>query len=543
MSRIKNRANQPPVHSISDPRKVQAPRTRPSRKAAEAKLINQANEGAHKAQRRRDTNTAAAPQREPTTPEITDRGTVKKAQSYLRRTGFQTDRVAGKWTDNTRKALQEFQASVGREGTGKLDSDSWRKLQRVHQRTRNFPNKLGPGLKGQRVHALQSRLQKLGYNSGDKDGVYDRQVAAAVKQFRAGDRRLEGTSGAIGKGGQERLKEIAKSMNHAPFYRRVKPSQERKLADKRMSRAAARVGREGAQGVGLASKRAREVTTIQQHLRAAGYRPGGVDGIFGTRTEGAVKQFQKRSLLPETGRVDTPTWKRLKKATLETNSPTSPAQQIGERNSRAVERSERLLKNLGFKTGKVDGNYTRKTQEAVDRFRKKNKLKGIGNGVTDHTLKAMKRIEQKQALQGIGKPFKTMGYVRGTPRQIKVAKVDGKLLELGTAKAYMKMKQAASKDGINLHLISGFRTMGEQEYLYRCYKTGSCNNGNVAAPPGYSNHQSGVAVDLNTQGISSSQGTGPVYNWLARNAHKFGFKRIPVEHWHWEHQPGLKLYR
>jgi hypothetical protein len=71
--------------------------------------------------------------------------------------------------------------------------------------------------------------------------------------------------------------------------------------------------------------------------------------------------------------------------------------------------------------------------------------------------------------------------------------------------------------------------MSQQQYLYSCYVNCSCNNCNLAAKPGYSNHQSGSALDLNT----SAPG---VYAWLSKNAGKFGFKRtVPSEAWHWEY--------
>lgn len=67
-----------------------------------------------------------------------------------------------------------------------------------------------------------------------------------------------------------------------------------------------------------------------------------------------------------------------------------------------------------------------------------------------------------------------------------------------------------------------------------CYRSKRCNNGNLAAAPGTSNHGIGLAVDLN----SSAKG---VYSWLSKNAHKYGFIRtVASEKWHWEHRVGWK---
>jgi hypothetical protein len=121
------------------------------------------------------------------------------------------------------------------------------------------------------------------------------------------------------------------------------------------------------------------------------------------------------------------------------------------------------------------------------------------------------------------------GYRSGRAFSICVTTIDGKLVEVNTANAYLRMRRAAKNRGVYLHINSGFRTMAQQRYLYHCYLTRSCNGGNLAAPPGYSNHQSGHALDLNT----SAPG---VYSFLSRYGRNYGFRRtVPSEAWHWEH--------
>ena len=120
------------------------------------------------------------------------------------------------------------------------------------------------------------------------------------------------------------------------------------------------------------------------------------------------------------------------------------------------------------------------------------------------------------------------GYVNGNSFKLEAVTVDGKLVQRKTANAYMVMAKAAQKDGVHLHIVSGFRSESEQKYLYHCYTSCSCNGCNLAAKPGYSNHQSGHALDLNTS-------TGGVYGWLEHHAAHFGFKRtVSGEPWHWE---------
>jgi hypothetical protein len=84
------------------------------------------------------------------------------------------------------------------------------------------------------------------------------------------------------------------------------------------------------------------------------------------------------------------------------------------------------------------------------------------------------------------------------------------------------MVAAAKKDGVNLQINSAHRSRAEQERLYAAYLNGT---GNLAAKPGTSNHEKGQAIDFkNTPGA---------YDWLAKNAEKYGFKNLPGEPWHY----------
>lgn len=125
------------------------------------------------------------------------------------------------------------------------------------------------------------------------------------------------------------------------------------------------------------------------------------------------------------------------------------------------------------------------------------------------------------------------GYKSGSAYSITVVKADGKPIEIATASMYGRMQRAAAKAGVSIRVVSGFRTNAEQKYLYGCYVNKNCNGGNLAARPGYSNHQSGHALDLNT----SSPGVG---SWLNAHADEYGFRRtVASEPWHWEYWGGM----
>ncbi len=125
-------------------------------------------------------------------------------------------------------------------------------------------------------------------------------------------------------------------------------------------------------------------------------------------------------------------------------------------------------------------------------------------------------------------------YVNGSPGGEKYCvRIDGENVVTSTAAVFNVMKNAAASAGITLRVNSGFRTQSEQQYFYNCYIYKNCNSGNLAAKPGWSNHQNGIALDINSP--------SNVYNWLVRNASRYGFVRtVPSEVWHWEYRPGSR---
>lgn len=119
------------------------------------------------------------------------------------------------------------------------------------------------------------------------------------------------------------------------------------------------------------------------------------------------------------------------------------------------------------------------------------------------------------------------GYKKGKPLRIRVITIGWADVEISTARAYRKMEAAAAKDGIELSIRSGFRSHDRQHWLYQAWREGY---GNKAARPGFSNHQSGRALDLHVDRDTLA--------WLSRYAKRYGFKQtVRGEPWHWEFTP------
>lgn len=60
--------------------------------------------------------------------------------------------------------------------------------------------------------------------------------------------------------------------------------------------------------------RGEDVKTVQESLQQLGFQPGPVDGVFGTKTENAVIQFQEEHALYADGIVGPITWQSLRQA-------------------------------------------------------------------------------------------------------------------------------------------------------------------------------------------------------------------------------------
>jgi len=107
------------------------------------------------------------------------------------------------------------------------------------------------------------------------------------------------------------------------------------------------------------------------------------------------------------------------------------------------------------------------------------------------------------------------------------------------AAQWNRMAAAAAADGITLSPTSGYRTYDHQ---LRLWTSALSRYGSAAAarrwvaPPGNSNHGWGLAVD---EGViyNNRSPSNPVYQWLTRNAGRFGFwQRMSWEPWHWEYR-------
>jgi len=117
--------------------------------------------------------------------------------------------------------------------------------------------------------------------------------------------------------------------------------------------------------------------------------------------------------------------------------------------------------------------------------------------------------------------------------------------------AWQALKQAAMKDGVILQMASAFRSMNYQAQLIQNkIKQGqdlsSILNTNTA--PGHSEHHTGCAIDITTDGVkplTDEFDQSNAFEWLTKHAIDFGYlmsypkdnqQGIIYEPWHWCYQ-------
>ena len=124
----------------------------------------------------------------------------------------------------------------------------------------------------------------------------------------------------------------------------------------------------------------------------------------------------------------------------------------------------------------------------------------------------------------------------------------------------LRMKEKAKKDGIYLVFLSGYRSISLQKDIFYSLKSTrnqeAAERARVSAPPGYSEHSTGFAIDIGdatqreTDFETEFENT-KAFGWLKKNAAKFHFKLsfnkdnkyIDYEPWHWRYEGSIEALK
>jgi len=124
----------------------------------------------------------------------------------------------------------------------------------------------------------------------------------------------------------------------------------------------------------------------------------------------------------------------------------------------------------------------------------------------------------------------------------------------------LNMRKEARKDGIYLVFLSGYRSINLQKEIFYSLKSfrnqEAAERARVSAPPGYSEHSTGFAIDIGdatqreTDFETEFENTD-AFRWLIKNAAKFHFKLsfnkknkyIDYEPWHWRYEGSIEALK
>ena len=135
-----------------------------------------------------------------------------------------------------------------------------------------------------------------------------------------------------------------------------------------------------------------------------------------------------------------------------------------------------------------------------------------------------------------------------------------KTLQTPACDAFLEMQKAAAADGVTVWMQSGYRSVKYQTSLYerktKYYLDKGYDNATakekaaaVVNPPGYSEHNCGLAADLNSPehtGLDEGFEKTAAFRWLCEHAGDYGFilrypkdaedkTEIIYEPWHWRY--------
>lgn len=142
------------------------------------------------------------------------------------------------------------------------------------------------------------------------------------------------------------------------------------------------------------------------------------------------------------------------------------------------------------------------------------------------------------------------GYADAVELEDVEPNIVGRLQRLApsTARDWRAMKAAAHTAGVELLLVSGFRSARDQiELIRRKLAAGHTIEAilEVNAAPGFSEHHTGKALDIATRGtrpLTEAFETSAAFAWLEQNAARFHFHMpygranpfgFAYEPWHW----------
>ena len=316
---------------------------------------------------------------------------VTALQQKLKDLGYYDGEVTGSYGRLTKEAVRQYQKKnglgadgiAGQKTLAKLFSETTGGTQETpsgdtNSGTTDTSATLMEGSSGVQVTALQQKLKDLGYYTGEITGSYGRLTKEAVRLYQK-DKNL----GADGVAGPKTLA----MLNATPSTGTSGGSGSGAVSDEssKVSNTTLRLGSQGT-----------DVKNLQQRLKDLGYLAGSADGVFGSATETALMTFQSSNGLTADGIAGKNTQTVLYGASAKAYSTATDSSTL-KRGSQGtlVKNMQQKLKDLGYYTGSVTGNFGTITEEAVRSFQR-------ANGLTADGVAGVSTLNKLYAMSGSG---------------------------------------------------------------------------------------------------------------------------------------------
>ena len=276
---------------------------------------------------------------------------VKILEDRLVELGYHLSLADNAYDGLTASSISAFQKRCGLSQTGVADIMT--QLRLFDEMAKTSLSVYRYGSRGTSVQRIQTRLNQLGFNCGKVDGSFGRKTQNSVRNFQ--------TQAGLPIDGQAAWTTLARLF----------------AADAPTSPVAA----------APAATASVTVFDLEVRLVELGYLYAVPDGISNSMTVSALKAFQRRSGLSQTGSLNSATQTGL----FSSAAPVSTSvYKYGSRGT-TVKYIQTRLNQLGFNCGRIDGSFGSKTRNAVKAFQVKAGLNVTGtvNYVTAAALFAL----------------------------------------------------------------------------------------------------------------------------------------------------------
>ena len=308
-----------------------------------------------------------------------------------------------------------------------------------------------------------------------------------------------------------------------------------------------------------------EVKQLQMRLQELGYYSGEVDGQFGGGTRTSVEAFQRQHGLAADGIAGGDTLALLYNTQAQTFMPTPVPTPTPENNTlssgsqgEAVKRLQTRLQELGYYTGKVDGDFGKGTKSAVTLFQKQHGLDA--DGIAGAKTLAMLYSDAVHAIviTPTPEPIRVLGgnlpMLVNKQHPVGADFVPADLVDLNSycdsnlvkikysgmkavreaTDALLRMLTAAKTDGVtNWQISAAYRSYADQQQIFDENVKEYMNKNGLSrskaesaarltvADPGTSEHHTGLAFDVTVPGETFK--FTKQCQWLHEHCWEYGF--------------------